>query len=216
MSHQSTRLDFGRYVPGDTLTATSSLPPSSLIWTLNGATTEATQSAALKRTGIVIAAGSTYIPDLSNSRVQKWTPCAITGSTVAGGNGLGSADNKFDRPTSVFLDKAGAMYVVDQNKGRIQKWVPGAVMVVIVIGDGPILLSTPTDVFFRGPGEHLCISIRELDGYKMEQGIYSVCNCGALNRCMTFLILRDSEPQFFLPSLLLMNTRICWLMAEKW
>ena len=100
----------------------------------------------------VAADGTMYIPDLSNNRIQKWTPGATAGITVAGGNGVGSGANQFDRPTSVFLDKQGNIYVADQTNGRIQKWVPGASSGITVAGGAFDYLSQPTDVFVDQQG----------------------------------------------------------------
>ena len=44
-------------------------------------------------TRIALFNGDLYIGDSQNNRVQKWTPGASSGVTVAGGNGMGSAAN---------------------------------------------------------------------------------------------------------------------------
>lgn len=52
----------------------------------------------------VDATGNLYVADYGNNRIQKWTPGATSGITVAGGNGAGSAANQITAPLSVFLD----------------------------------------------------------------------------------------------------------------
>ncbi|MDB4742708.1 Ig-like domain-containing protein, partial [Cyclobacteriaceae bacterium] len=47
-------------------------------------------------------------------------------TTVAGGNGQGSAANQFDYPYGVAVDASGNIYVADGTNQRIQKWAPGA------------------------------------------------------------------------------------------
>src|SRR5688500_11010209 len=103
------------------LTATSNVQGATIIWKKEG-TIMATQTASIPNVGTTVAggngngananqlsnpnriyidaSGNLYIPDMSNSRIQKWVPGATSGVTVAGGNGIGSAANQFDRPTS--------------------------------------------------------------------------------------------------------------------
>jgi len=84
----------------------------------------------------VDGAGAVYIADQSVGvhRVQKWAAGATVGTTVAGGNGSGSAANQFDDPTGVYVDAFGAVYVSDYNH-RIQKWAVGATSGTTVAGD---------------------------------------------------------------------------------
>jgi sugar lactone lactonase YvrE len=92
--------------------------------------------------------GDLYIPDMENSRIQKWSRGAAYGVTVAGGNGVGSAANQFNRPTSVFVDKAGNIYVSDQYNSRVQKWTPGATSGITVTG----YVNLPTGVSLDAAG----------------------------------------------------------------
>jgi hypothetical protein len=57
-----------------------------------------------------------------------------TGTTVAGGNGSGSAANQLFYPEGVFVDASGNIYVADANNFRIQKWAPGATSGTTVAG----------------------------------------------------------------------------------
>jgi sugar lactone lactonase YvrE len=85
--------------------------------------------------GIAVdASGNIYVADVQNHRVQKWAPGAVTGITVAGGNGAGSAANQLNRPKDVFVDAGGNLYIADENNQRIQKWAPGATSGITVAG----------------------------------------------------------------------------------
>ena len=82
----------------------------------------------------VDTAGSVYVADILNNRIQKWAKGAATGVTVAGGNGQGSAANQLNHPRDVFVDAAGNIYVSDGTNHRIQKWAPGAASGITVAG----------------------------------------------------------------------------------
>ena len=47
-------------------------------------------------------------------------------TTIAGGNGVGSATYQLNGPTSVYKDGAGNIYITDYYNHRVQKWLPGA------------------------------------------------------------------------------------------
>jgi gliding motility-associated-like protein len=79
-------------------------------------------------------AGSIYVADAHNNRVQKWRPGSDSGITVAGTGGLGSGPNQLFNPSSVFLDANGNMYVTDNGNNRIQKFAPGSTFGVTVAG----------------------------------------------------------------------------------
>ncbi len=78
--------------------------------------------------------GNNYIADARNHRIQKWTPGATQGITVAGGNGWGSAANQLNSPQGVYVDSNGNIFVADYWNNRIQKWTPGATQGITVAG----------------------------------------------------------------------------------
>jgi len=78
--------------------------------------------------------GNIYINDVGNNRIQKWAVAAISGTTVAGGNGSGSAANQFNSAYSFFVDASGNIYVADLGNYRIQLWTVGATSGVTVAG----------------------------------------------------------------------------------
>ena len=78
-----------------------------------------------------------YVVDRFNNRVQRFP---LNGSgigvTVAGGNGFGSAANRFNGPTDMFLSKIdGSIYVADCYNNRVQKWRRNATFGTTVAGD---------------------------------------------------------------------------------
>ena len=73
--------------------------------------------------------GNVYVADRHNHRIQMFPPgsnSATTGTTVAGGNGAGSAANQLHLPSGVAVDGDGNVYIADQNNQRIQKFPPGS------------------------------------------------------------------------------------------
>ncbi len=92
-----------------------------------------------------------YIADRGNSRIQKWTPGASNGITVAGG-----APQNFDC-ADIFVDASGNIYVADPTNHRIQKWAPGASSGTTVAGGNGVgsnanQLNSPTGVFVDAVG----------------------------------------------------------------
>jgi len=66
-----------------------------------------------------------------NLHAQTWF---VHATTVAGGNGSGSAANQFNSPSGLWVDALFNVYVSDYNNSRIQKWAPGATSGVEVAG----------------------------------------------------------------------------------
>src|ERR1044071_4764147 len=56
------------------------------------------------------------------------------GTTVAGGNGFGTAANQIGTAYSLFVDAAGNIFIADPTYDRIQKWEPGATQGITVAG----------------------------------------------------------------------------------
>ncbi|CAF1479706.1 unnamed protein product, partial [Didymodactylos carnosus] len=68
--------------------------------------------------------------------VQKWEQNALTGTTVAGGNGLGNSTAQLNGPLSVAVSSRGDVIVLDSGNNRIQKWsVQAATGQTIAPGD---------------------------------------------------------------------------------
>lgn len=115
--------------------------------------------------------GNIFIADSKNNRVQKWTPGATAGVTVAGGYGAGSNANQLNYPKDVFLDNQGNMYIADANNNRIQKWAIGAQSGVTVaggngIGNAANQLNYPTGVCVDGLGN---IYVADASNYRIQR-----------------------------------------------
>ena len=79
-----------------------------------------------------------YVADYGNNRIQRFTVgVSINGTTVAGGNGLGSEANQFIFPYSAYASRtSNYIYVADWGNGRIQQWMPQAVNGTTIVGFG--------------------------------------------------------------------------------
>ncbi len=77
-----------------------------------------------------------YIADRLNHRIQRYRlNVTVNGTTVAGGNGLGSGSNQLYRPSGVYVSKkTGDIYIADEYNHRIQRWSPGATSGVTIVG----------------------------------------------------------------------------------
>jgi sugar lactone lactonase YvrE len=111
----------------------------------------------------VDGSGAIYVADANNHRIQKFPPnstSATAGTTVAGGNGFGSANNQLYTPRGVYVDGLGAIYVADANNHRIQKFPPNSTSATAgtTVGGGngagsaANQLSGPSGVYVDGAG----------------------------------------------------------------
>jgi len=63
----------------------------------------------------------------------------MNGTTVAGGNGNGSANNQLYFPQGLRVSKeTGAIYIADTYNNRVTRWNPGATNGVTIAGIGGI------------------------------------------------------------------------------
>ena len=70
------------------------------------------------------ATGDIYIADYNNQRIQRWTPNATSGVTVAGTTGVtGISATLFNGPWDLILDNNEThLYVSDTNNNRVQRF----------------------------------------------------------------------------------------------
>ncbi|CAF1253100.1 unnamed protein product [Rotaria sordida] len=71
-------------------------------------------------------AGTLYIVDSSNHRIQKWNNGASSGVTVAGTGVSGNSLSELSYPTGIVVDSNGYMYIVDYANSRILRWPPNS------------------------------------------------------------------------------------------
>jgi DNA-binding beta-propeller fold protein YncE len=93
-----------------------------------------------------------YVADCFGNRVQRFDFSGSgIGITVAGGYGVGTAANQFNRATDIYLSKLdGSIYICDSYNNRIQKWQKNATNGTTVAGspngisgNTPYLLNHP-------------------------------------------------------------------------
>ncbi len=80
-----------------------------------------------------------YVGDTSNNRIQRFSLLGGSpnnGTTVAGGNGAGAANNQLLSPIGIYISKkTKALYIADQANSRIQRWNQGEQSGVTIAGD---------------------------------------------------------------------------------
>ncbi|CAF1200711.1 unnamed protein product [Rotaria sordida] len=89
-----------------------------------------------------------YVVDSNNHRIQRYNVDVSTnGTTVAGGNGEGSASNQLNSPYSACVSKiTNAIYISDSGNNRIQRWRSGATSGVTIAGNGTLINSYSTSL----------------------------------------------------------------------
>jgi sugar lactone lactonase YvrE len=94
-----------------------------------------------------------YVADLYNNRVQRFTlGVSMNGTTVAGGNGQGSASNQLYYPQGLCVSKTtGAIYIADTDNNRVTRWNSGATSGVTIAGIAGSFGTAPTLLY--GPGD---------------------------------------------------------------
>ncbi|MFD2572722.1 T9SS type A sorting domain-containing protein [Spirosoma soli] len=142
---------------------TPAIPVAHVGITVAGVTSQPGNGASLlhgPRGVFVDGAKTVFVADQVNNRIQKFPPGSSSGTpgtTVAGGNGYGSAANQLGYPTGVAVDNAGLVYVADSANHRIMKWGLGASEGIPVAGGNGQgrdvrQLDSPGGVFVNGDG----------------------------------------------------------------
>ena len=95
---------------------------------------------------------SIYVSDQLNNRVVKWDSGITSGVLIAGGNGVGAANNQLISPGGIWMDKSGNLFVADKNNNRVMEWTSGASKGIPVAGfasaiNNDSMLSNPSSVF---------------------------------------------------------------------
>ena len=107
-----------------------------------------------------------YVADAANNRVQKFTLGNLTGVTIAGGNGQGTASNQLNWPSTIHISQRdNSYYICDYHNNRIQKWAIGATYGVTIAGSSTgvagnalDLLNGPYDVWVDPNATYMLIS----------------------------------------------------------
>ncbi|CAF4431636.1 unnamed protein product [Rotaria sp. Silwood2] len=74
----------------------------------------------------VNAAGTLYVADFSNHRIQRWNKGASYGVTVAGTGVIGNSLSQLLYPMGIVVDSNEYMYIADTGNNRILRWPPNS------------------------------------------------------------------------------------------
>jgi sugar lactone lactonase YvrE len=76
--------------------------------------------------------GNIYILDGGNNQVTKWTPGALNGTIVAGGNGEGSNANQLYYPYGMFIGlNTSIIWIADTGNNRIVRWESSSTGIIV-------------------------------------------------------------------------------------
>ncbi|CAF1124606.1 unnamed protein product [Adineta steineri] len=107
-----------------------------------------------------------YVTDAVNNRVQRFALGNLTGVTVAGGNGQGTASNQLNYPSAIRISQRdNSYYICDYYNNRIQRWAIGATYGVTIAGSSTgvagsalNLLNGPYDIWVDPNTTYMLIS----------------------------------------------------------
>ncbi|CAF1124582.1 unnamed protein product [Adineta steineri] len=107
-----------------------------------------------------------YVADAANDRVQKFVLGNLTGVTVAGGNGRGTASNQLNFPSAIHISQRdNSYYICDYHNNRIQRWAIGATYGVTIAGSSTgvagnalNLLNSPYDIWIDPNATYMFVS----------------------------------------------------------
>ncbi|CAF4261771.1 unnamed protein product, partial [Rotaria sordida] len=71
-------------------------------------------------------AGTLYIVDNLNHRIQKWNNGASSGVTVAGTGVSGSTLSELSYPRGIVVDSNGYIYIIYFGNSRVLRWPPNS------------------------------------------------------------------------------------------
>ncbi|CAF1215205.1 unnamed protein product [Adineta steineri] len=107
-----------------------------------------------------------YVADAGNNRVLKFSLGNLTGVTVAGGNGRGTASNQLNFPSAIHISQRdNSYYICDYHNNRIQRWAIGATYGVTIAGSSTgvagnalNLLNSPYDIWIDPNATYMFVS----------------------------------------------------------
>lgn len=89
--------------------------------------------------GVTLDSSNTlFVADRGNSRIQKWSMNALSGTTVAGQvTGVpGAGLNALNHPACVEVDSSGNMYIAEVYNYRVLFWPSCASSATLLAGNG--------------------------------------------------------------------------------
>ncbi|CAF1060530.1 unnamed protein product [Didymodactylos carnosus] len=126
--------------------------------------------------------GAVYVCDTYANRIQKWLPNATAGTTVAGGNGNGSALNQLYMPTAIIFDpNTKIMFISDYGNNRVLKWLVGASSGTVLAGgngtgNGTNQLNTPNQCAFDSKGNFY---VADYGNNRIQKFAFNTSSCPA-------------------------------------
>ncbi|CAF4677548.1 unnamed protein product, partial [Rotaria sp. Silwood2] len=82
------------------------------------------------------SSGTLYVADTGNHRVMQYSPNALSGNVVAGGNGAGNGNTELANPTGIYFDSSSnSLIIANTGANNIVRWVLGDTNWTLIAGD---------------------------------------------------------------------------------
>lgn len=121
-----------------------------------------------------------YVADSANNRIQKWVIGGSTGTTVAGGNSVGTGLNQLSNPRAVISDSNGVLYISDTNNHRIMMWTSGATSGTVLAGTSGTAGSTATMLDYPNGiafDANQNLYVADSNNYRIQKYLACTCKC---------------------------------------
>jgi len=175
----------------------------------------------------VDVSGNIYILDAGNNRVTKWTPGALSGIIVAGGNGEGSKAKQLYSPYGIFIGlNTSIIWIADTYNNRIVRWQSSSTGIIVCgsYGSGANQFNTPFGLFVDTSASNT-LYVADTYNHRIQMwlpgatngttvaGQTSVCGTGLNQLCDPTSVTRDTNGNIYITDSA--NSRIMqWMIGS--
>jgi sugar lactone lactonase YvrE len=160
----------------------------------------------------VDVSGNIYILDAGNNRVTKWTPGALNGIIVAGGNGKGSNANQLNSPYGIFIGlNTSIIWIADSGNSRIVRWESSSTGIIVCgsYGSGANQFNAPDGLFVDTSASNT-LYVADTNNHRIQMwlpgatngttvaGQTGVCGTGLNQLCYPGSVTKDTNGNIYI------------------